>query len=100
MCQYGKSFAVIVEHLFRTPSSILNDIWLRVTTLARLVTIYSQARKASGVNNDAHRRSSYLFFRNILIEFSNSYNQMAIISKLFSTAWQKTCLMSCKALFF
>ena len=36
---------------------------LRVTTLARLVTIYSQARKASGVNNDAHRRSVYLFIK-------------------------------------
>ena len=48
---------------FPSPSSILNDIWLRVTTLAQLVTIYSQARKASGVNNDAHRRSVYLFFK-------------------------------------
>lgn len=36
---------------------------LRVTTLARLVTIFSQARKASGVNNDAHRRSVYLFLK-------------------------------------
>jgi len=40
---------------------------LRVTTLAQLVTIFSQARKASGVNNDAHRRSVYLFFENIFI---------------------------------
>jgi hypothetical protein len=35
---------------------------LRVTTLARLVTIFSQARKASGVNTDDPKLSVYLLF--------------------------------------
>ena len=94
MHQYGKSFASIearnMQALYR----------LRVTRLARLVTIFSQARKASGVNNDAHRRSIYLFRKSILTEIPYSYNNIAIISKLFSTAWQETCFTSCKVIFF
>jgi hypothetical protein len=73
MHQYGKSFAFIEARNMQTLYR------LQVTTLAQFVTIFSQAGKASGVNNDAHRRSICLFIKSILTEIPYSYNNIAII---------------------